>query len=132
MSTDTIEQVERPDWMLMTAKRLNDLPDGWKWYELDARDMPDDFFKMVGDVPIGVITRGINKGHPKFAPKTKGRSFFLRMSQVEETKKLWEAETGKCSKCDGTGREQSGYSWKTGHSYVNCGKCDGNGKTKGQ
>jgi DnaJ-class molecular chaperone len=51
--------------------------------------------------------------------------------QVAETWRQWEAETGRCSHCGGSGQQVKSISVTEGASYRTCSGCGGTGKTGG-
>lgn len=68
------------DPFLIILRKKYGIPESWQWITLDAHDQPEDFVKVSGAVPIGVIARGKRKGRPKFG---KARdTFFVRMADV--------------------------------------------------
>lgn len=49
-------------------------------------------------------------------------------AEVEAAKLAYEAETGKCSKCAGSGQENAGWHYKEGNKYRDCKQCGASGK----
>jgi hypothetical protein len=92
---------DKVDFVNLTVQRLHGKPPEWQWCSQDAHDMPEDFIRVGGEVPIGVFVRGKLKGHPKWPDKIE--HVYVRNRDIEETERLWELETGKCSKCYGLG-----------------------------
>ena len=115
------------DFFSLAAQRLHNKPEGWRWCQLDAHRKPEDFVEVTGAVPIGVISRGPRKGHPRW-PKTLER-VWLRMADIRKVQLDWEQETGKCGNCDGSGQESAGWSReKNGRETRQCSRCGGSGK----
>jgi len=130
MTEALIEQIEKVDWWNETARRVHGMPEGWRWFSLDGREKPPGFVLVTGAVPIGFITRGKNKGHPKWPPVAQGQKLWVKVSDFEESKVLWEQKTGKCSKCYGSGREWNGWSAIEGNTFKQCSKCESTGLAK--
>jgi hypothetical protein len=74
-------------------------PIGWHWHSLDAHEMPEDFVKVTGSVPTGVVSRGPRKGSMKWSAPSE--SVFIRMSEVRAAEREFEQQTGKCHCCQG-------------------------------
>lgn len=124
--TATVEPPKRPDidWYNETAKRCHGKPTGWRWYSLDSHDKPPDFFLCGGAVPLGFK----KSGRPKWPPVKDCDLIWMKFSDVDETRRLWEIETGKCCKCLGTGQMNIGWSAAHGSEYGDCNKCNATGK----
>ena len=120
--------MSRIDFFNMTAHRVHGVPDGWQWYLLNSRDCPDGYIKVAGNVPVGVLKNGPRKGSPKFAPRSKDDVIWMKDADVEETKRLWSEETGKCHECTGSGKKIASVSVAHGKTYRPCSKCDGTGR----
>lgn len=113
------------DWFHKTAIRVCGLPDGWQWCKLDGHNMPEDFIQITGGVPTKVFVRGPRKGKPKWSGVTLA-TYWIRRADVEETKRLWEAESGKCANCEGDGKETASVS-VNGKTFRTCSRCNGSG-----
>lgn len=124
-------RLEMEDWMLRTAKRTQTLPDGWRWYSISSskEHAPEGFMRMEGAVPSRFITRGPSKGEPVWSKPFEGtkRTLFIPLAEIDETKRLYEVETGRCSDCSGHGQEWAGWSASDGHRYQPCRSCNGSG-----
>lgn len=120
---------KRMDWYSLTVVRCHGKPDGWSWCRLSA-DAPEDYISIHGAVPVGTKRNG--------SPRWEGKidELWIRKSDVEETRRLWEAETGKCSECSGTGSliesihidRESGKKHRT---FRPCSHCSGSGYLDG-
>ncbi len=135
MELFVLEDLEKPaveavrvDWWNMTAHRMNALPEGWRWFAIDAHDKPEDFVELQGAVPIGVAKSGKRKGEPIWPPRKECQKLWIRIGDRDETMRLWEVETGKCSPCSGIGTEWAGWSATEGSRFRECRKCSGTGK----
>lgn len=116
----------RIDWWSAAVRRLRNVPEGWQWWGLDCLDRTSRAVKVSGAVPLGVFSKGPRKGRLKWPPKDECDHFVLTMNDLEETERLWEAETGKCAECQGDCREVA--SFRIGErTYRPCSKCKGSG-----
>ena len=79
-------------------------PEGWRWHSLDAHNMPEDFVKVTGSVPVGVISRGPRKGSAKWAGP--GESVFIRMADIRAAEANYDATIGLCYVCQGVQPEK--------------------------
>ena len=108
-----------PDFYNQIAQQKHGKPAGWQWAKLNAHNMPEDFVEVSGAVPSGVVKRGDRKGSPKWTGPLE--VIFVRMAEVREVQKQYEAETGNCHSCGGDGKYKSG---------KECWTCKGTGKPK--
>lgn len=118
----------RVDFYNMTVIRIHGKPYEWEWCKLDSHNKPPGYFEIRGGVPVGKITRGKNKGRNKW-PKNLD-VIWLKFTDIDETRKLWEQETGNCSKCYGEGKTIESSSVVTGKTYKPCVACEGSGKAR--
>ncbi len=86
------------DWFNLTVSRLHGVPEGWHWHSVDAHAKPEDFIVVTGAVPCGIVSRGPRKGNLKWPRES--QAFWIRMADINESKLLWERETGKCHQCE--------------------------------
>lgn len=114
------------DFFNLTAQRVHGMPLDWRWCSLDGHKKPEDFFEMKGGVPVDELSRGPNKGSPKWPEQLD--VIWVRMSDVDRVKHDWEQETGKCYACDGEGEEVASYSVDNGRTMRKCSRCNGSGK----
>jgi hypothetical protein len=117
------------DLFNLTARRVHDMPEGWRWFSLDSYNKPEDFIEVKGAIPCGVITRGPRKGSPKW-PKEYD-TLWIRRRDMDRVALEWEQETGKCYKCEGTGQEFAGWSTDKGSRTRECSRCTASGKASG-
>ena len=127
MSESEEERLEHVDWYNETAKRVHGKPDGWKWCSLDSHQKPPGYIEVHGAVPIGTVSRGPRKGRTRWPPKSECDIVWMQDSEINETMRLWEIETGKCSACRGNGNSIVGWSREGGNKYRECKKCSGSG-----
>ena len=75
-------------------------------------------------------TRGKSKGCHNWdkMDKSTKRVVYITLKEHSEWVNAWEAKTGKCATCRGTGNEWCGWSVNEGSRYKVCTKCHGSGK----
>jgi hypothetical protein len=118
-----------PDLHVLTARRVHSLPPEWR--ACVYRSLHPLGFELTGAEPIGTISRGPRKGRPKWPPRNQWRAVLVSAEQVAETRRQWEADTGLCSYCGGSGQQLKGVSVAEGPSYRTCGGCGGTGQAGG-
>jgi hypothetical protein len=118
-----------PDLHVLTARRVHGLPPEWRAGVY--RSLHPLGFELTGAVPLGTISRGPRKGRPKWPPLVPWRAVLISAEQVAKTRRQWEAETGLCSHCGGSGQQLNGVSVAEGPWYRTCGGCGGAGKAGG-
>jgi hypothetical protein len=99
--------------------------DGWeayKWENCDGDSI------VTGDIPDGVYRSGPRKGRPRF--KGSGRRVVITRSELQVIATAYEAETGKCWDCKGTGQTWAGWSKAEGTRYRECQRCKGTGEAQ--
>jgi hypothetical protein len=119
-----------PDLHTLTARRVHSLPPDWQARVYHSLH-PLGYAKLIGTEPIGTISRGPRKGQLKWPPRNQWRAVVISHEQVAETRRQWEAETGRCSWCGGSGQQLNGVSVAEGPWYRTCGGCGGAGKAGG-
>ena len=114
------------NFYLQTAREKYGLPDAWDIYKWEA--VGKDAVRVTGAV-APLITRGKRKGSINWRnlDKATEMSVVISDSDITACKSRFEATTGLCSNCDGTGREWWGRSAVEGNHYRKCTHCDGNG-----
>ncbi len=80
---------------------------------------------VQGSTPIGVYARGPRKGRNKYLRPCE-RCVVTR-AEIDSAASAWEAQTGKCSKCEGSGQEWAGWSSDEGNRYRDCYRCKATG-----
>jgi hypothetical protein len=111
-------------------KRDNKLPEGFEFYSWEAVDgSGSTHIVILKGMVAPLLTKGKNKGRPNWrkGDKSTERTFAVSSDQIKQFDDDYEAETGKCSKCEG-GQEWAGWSIDSGHRYRTCSKCKGSGK----
>jgi hypothetical protein len=118
-----------PDLHVLTARRVHRLPPEWRAGVY--RSLHPLGFELIGAEPIGTISRGPRKGRLKFPPRNQWRAVVISHEQVAKTRRQWEAETGLCSHCGGSGQQVQRVSITEGVSYRTCTACGGTGTAGG-
>ena len=100
--------------------------EGWTPYRWEAATGGH---LVTGAVPFGVYARGDKKGLPRFHhPKASSRqTVVVSDNEIKAQAEKYEAETGHCWNCKGTGQRQAGWSAKEGIRYQSCKRCGGTG-----
>lgn len=116
---------ERPDlYNLFGAS--SGMPAGWRWYALEALDgvSPGSAVLITGAVCTATFSRGARVGQVNWAKrdKTTDRKLVATKAQLDAVRDAWEAETGKCSDCGGSGQQAWGWG-SEGAMYRHCRRC---------
>lgn len=111
-----------PCFMTLVARRKLGQGEDWLWCksELIGKDV-----LLEGGIPP-LFTRGKYAGTPnwKGVPLTK---VIATRQEIDQQMVAYEAETGHCRNCAGSGQELAGWSAETGVRYRTCRRCDGSG-----
>ena len=75
-----------------------------------------------------LLMRGPRKGKPNYKKLTNEQTFYVTTSEIDELKRRYEIETGKCCACEGEGKTVTRVSVVDGTEYRTCVKCNGSGK----
>lgn len=108
------------DFINEIAKRKANV-NGWmpcRW------ELIDNVTIVTGGVPIGKR----RDGRPKWGPEKSLTRVAVTDEEVREDESRYEAATGNCADCGGSGKEIAAISVAHGVSYRNCGRCNGAGK----
>ena len=123
------------DFYSMIARKKYGLSEEWKAYIFEAVGEPPNFIatKITGAV-APLKTRGANKGDRNWSKMDKStkKTVYIKPEEYSQFISEWEAETGLCSKCRGTGQEVHGSHIELGTYYRQCKKCCGTGKPGGE
>lgn len=122
---------ERIDFFNEFVRRVKGVPVNWQWKSLDGigASRQDGGFLMKGGIPP-LIKSGKRAGEPNWSKATDQRSFLVTFRELDEFVARWEIETGRCSKCQGSGEEVCGWSRDHGAQHRCCSKCSGSGRPK--
>jgi hypothetical protein len=104
------------------ASRKINAPAGFQWF---AWEVVGDGVLMTGCVSTGTVTRGPNKGRPRYDGERV--KCFVSRREVAEEEARFERETGKCGNCGGDGQEFARWSAAHGTEWRTCRRCEGTG-----
>jgi hypothetical protein len=108
--------------ILSLAETKSGIP-GWKATKWQAAGQDS---IVSGSVPVGTYSRGSRKGEPKFTgPRT---MVAVTRAEKEAAAIAYEAETGHCWNCKGTGQVVHKISVTEGTTYRPCARCGGSGE----
>lgn len=130
-----------PDFYNLIAHERG-MPDGWRWYSLEAKpsfwsgtQQParDQAFAIVrGAVCTATIQRGPRKGQTKWSKRDKSTDaeIVIRLDELDARIARWELETNRCSLCGGCGAETGSIDFRSGGEIKKrlCNRCKGSGK----
>jgi hypothetical protein len=106
------------------------MPANWEAYRWQARgEKETGYVELQGGVFRKKITRGKNKGRTDYRSPEPGTAATLSLSNKAHAEwlKLWEAETGHCVECMGTGKAWAGWNYKHGSCFRPCKECGATG-----
>ncbi|MGU9830202.1 hypothetical protein [Pseudomonas sp. LF242] len=114
-----------PNWLNVVARKKLGQPQEWRWCK----------FEMIGDTHDCVVEGGIprllqggkRKGQPTWRDCTITKSV-VTQAEHDQAKSDYEAETGKCHECAGSGLWLSGWSSDTGNRFKPCPRCKATGQ----
>lgn len=114
-------------WEVAARKKLR-VGDDWQMYRWErVNDRKDSDVIVTGAVPIGAYTRGPRKGSPKWNTKL-GERVTVSDRDFAESQREYEAATGNCRNCYGTGQQWCGWSADTGAKHRPCARCNETGR----
>jgi hypothetical protein len=124
----TISEARPTDHMSAAAREKHGLPENWQWCSVDSHEQPEDYIRIEGAV-YERFRSGKRKGQTNFRKPLPGteRVVFVRDSEIKAWEARQEAATGKCMKCDGTGKEWAGWSAAEGSRFRECRRCNSTG-----
>jgi hypothetical protein len=124
---DASPAFEWVDLMSLQASRLLGIP-GWTAKRFESIE-PDSVL-LTGGVYTETFKTGPRKGRTNYSKPVSGtaRIFVLSRASMRAFDREWEAETGKCVRCQGGGRRVTGWSAVDGTTYRECTDCKGSGK----
>lgn len=111
------------DRMVEIARRKLGGDPGLKW--VSAKAVTGGFLIEMGK-PTRTYAKGPRKGKDDWR-KVETKQAIVTKEETEATELAYEAE-GKCSNCDGEGRESAGWSAAEGTKWRECRRCKGTGK----
>ena len=114
------------------AKEMLGMPPDWEAYQFEAIggtfDQPAKLLKVTGAV-APAKTRGKYKGRPnwKKLDKATEKTVFITPAEHAEWLRQWEAKTGICANCTGTGQVMKRWTAANGVERMPCSDCGGTG-----
>ena len=121
MSNPTPHMFSLSDIMSL-AETKSGIP-GWKATKWQAAGCDS---IVTGSVPVGTYSRGPRKGELKFTgPRT---MVVVTRAEKETAATAYEAETGHCWNCKGTGQVVRKISVTEGTTHRSCARCGGSGE----
>ena len=134
MTTSKCTDTEREDvdfYNLIAAER--GMPAGWKWNQLKCvGELENDGsgILVTGAVCTAVYSRGKRKGDTNWSKRDRSteKELFISRNEYDKRRQKWQADTGKCVECLGSGQILAGMSIYTGKTYRPCHKCGATGE----
>lgn len=107
------------DWMSLAGRKKLGFPDSWRWIEAEA---------ITGGTLLtgGIVTYKEN-GDAKFPKSADQQKVFITKDDIDKEKGLYEEQTGKCWRCEGTGDWVYGWSIDEGSKKKPCSRCEATG-----
>jgi hypothetical protein len=122
---------QRFDWINKYCREKFAVPDGWRWFSWSRKefDKPHEYLLVSGAVCTAKIERGKRKGQTNWRLRDKATeaTHVIRRSELEAFQHEWQALTGLCFECYGTGQEWDGWSAAAGNRYAPCHHCKATG-----
>lgn len=107
------------------ARRKVNGPEGWAVCAWEVIGEGSDLV-VTGGVPR-LLKAGPRKGKPTWRDVPTQRAVVTR-AELDAEKARYEADTGKCSECMGSGKVLASWSATEGVMYRPCKRCDGTGE----
>jgi hypothetical protein len=101
------------------------MPDGWLPYKWEC---VAGGYLVTGSIPNGVYQSGPRKGAPRHSGN--GEVVVVSDGDLKAAATAYEASTGKCWRCKGSGQIDCGWSKAEGTTYRRCEQCGGTGKAQ--
>lgn len=110
------------------AREFLGLPPEWRVYEWKSLGVHPHYIGLTvtGSIPRAKRS-GRYKGEPTWRDKVMERSLSVSTAQMDAFRAKWEAESGACHACLGTGHELHGWSLATGPRFRPCPRCNATG-----
>ena len=129
----TTNQLRHMELLDECARDKAGMRDDWSPYSfrcLPPHPQETELVEVIGAV-APLKTRGKSKGSHNWdkMDKSTKRVVYITLKEHSEWVKAWEAKTGNCATCRGTGNEWRGWSVNEGSRYNQCTKCHGSGKS---
>lgn len=113
-------------------RREYELPDDFKFYAWKCYPPGSDtiYVEFKGAICTEVYKSGPRKGRTNYQKSTGEREFHVPVDRAAKWEAEWQAETGNCLNCTGTGNEWAGWSSTEGNKERPCRKCGATGKVQ--
>lgn len=105
------------------ARRKLNAPPGFEFFKFQC--IGNDAIALTGCVSSGVFTKGKRKGRPRYDGKP--LTAVVTDAEAAAERARYEAETGKCGECCGSGQLFAGWHHIDGTTYRPCHVCAGTG-----
>ncbi len=136
LTNKTTDDDLRFDWINLFCREKYGAPELWRWFKWERKeiDKPHEFLLVEGGVCTAKIERGKRKGQDDWKKRDKAmdRTFVVARKDLDAFQAEWQARTGSCFKCYGTGQEWGGWSAANGNRYRPCTKCNATGNVPSQ
>ena len=122
--------VRRPPTRDQAAREIYNLPADWEPFRWQAKgDGETRYVELEGGIFKTLYRSGPRKGKINYRKPEPGTSAMVSIPEkaFKEWKASWEAETGHCANCYGSGWEFAGWDHKKGQAHRKCTACDGTG-----
>jgi hypothetical protein len=113
------------DALSAVARRKLNAPPEWEWYSARVLTPTDDTL-VEGNVPLRRKDGSARKGHARWEGVV-GQQCVVTRAEIDAATAEYEATTGNCSSCAGSGETISSVSVQDGTRYRPCRKCNGSG-----
>lgn len=114
-----------PNWLNVVARKKLGQPPEWRWCKFEMIGDTDDCL-VEGGIPRLLLT-GKRKGLPTWRDCTLSKCVITR-AEHDQAMADYEAETGKCKECAGSGLRLIGWVVETGNRFEPCRRCAATGK----
>jgi hypothetical protein len=125
------EDPVRFDWINLFCRDRFEVAPDWRWFSWERKefDQPHEFMLVNGAVCHARFQKGKSAGCTDWKKRDKSteRMFVIRRAELEAFQREWQARTGKCFECYGTGQDWAGWNAKTGNRYRPCQHCKATG-----
>lgn len=105
---------------------------GPEWGVFLWEQLPEAKGMLLTGAIAPLLLSGKFKGKPNWKKRdlTTERRVFISYVEQATYEAKWEAETGKCARCEGEGKTVAGWSREAGQTYRSCVACNGTGAAK--
>ena len=127
-TTATPEPESPPNFWACGAERKAGVA-GWKWFKVETvGDGREPAFLVEGGIPR-ILQAGKRKGKETWKGQPTSR-VVVTYEEREAEAARYEATTGKCRQCAGSGQQLIGSHVTQGNTYGTCRRCAGKGAPK--